>query len=170
MKAYTIKQAKELGQELILGSNIKSRVTTTVRTLYLAHVNQDVKAERPLVALWETCATDKPTLAVIRSIFNRVTKAVHKELDMDKRAMVVKDGRLVEAQQRGSNSASGGNGGAEGEGSEGEHVLNSKGEAVSTKENNRELMSHLKILAEAHDKSNDVALRAALKYAIANLV
>jgi len=174
MKAYTIKQAKELGQELILGSDIKSRVTTTVRALYLAHVNQDVKAERPLVALWETCATDKPTLAVIRSIFNRVTKAVHKELNMDKRAMVVKDGHLVEAQQRGSNSASGGNGGGDsaegGEGSEGEHVLNSKGEAVSTKENNRELMAHLKILAEAHDKSNDVALRAALKYAIANLV
>ena len=175
MKAYTNKQAKELGQELILGSNIKSRVTTTVRTLYLAHVNQDVKAERPLVALWETCATDKPTLAVIRSIFNRVTKAVHKELDMDKRAMVVKDGHLVEAQQRGSNSANGGNGGdsadgGEGEGSEGEHVLNSKGEAVSTKEKNRALMSHLKLLAEAHDNSNDVALRAALKYAIANLV
>ena len=166
MTTMTIKQAKELGQEMVLGTAIKAKVTTVVQMLYMAHCGGDIKTEKPLIALWEQCATDKPTLAVIRAIFNRVTKAVHKELDIDKPAMCVKDGQLVEVQKRGGKG-----GGAEGsEGGEGEHTLNAEGEAVPTKEQNRELMAHLKILAELHDKSNDVAVRSALKFAIANLV
>ena len=162
----TIKQAKQLGQEMVLGTAIKAKVTTVVQTLYMAHCGGDIKTEKPLIALWEQCATDKPTLAVIRSIFNRVTKAVHKELDIDKPAMCVKDGQLVEVQKRGGK----GGGSEGGEGGEGEHTLNDKGEAVPTREQSRELMAHLKILAELHDKSNDVAVRSALHYVIAKLV
>ena len=110
----TIKDAKFLANELILGTDIKSRATETVRATYAAFVSGDAKAEKVLVTLWEVCATDKPTLAVIRSIFNRVTKKMHKELGIEKRAMVVKDGKLVEAQQRGAK----GDGGGEGEGGE----------------------------------------------------
>jgi hypothetical protein len=167
MATLTIKQAKDLGQEMVLGTAIKTKVTTIVQTLYMAHCGGDIKADKPLIALWEQCATDKPTLAVIRSIFNRVTKAVHKELDIDKPAMCVKDSKLVEVQKRGGNG--GGAEGGEGTG-EGEHVMNDKGEAVPTKEQTKELMAHLKVLAELHDKSNDVAVRSALKFAIANLV
>lgn len=165
MDTLTIKQAKELGKELVLGTAVKSKVTTAVHDLYIEYA-RGLMTDKPLIALWEQCATDKPTLAVIRSIFNRVTKAVHKELEIDKPAMCVKDGKLVEVQKRG------GNGGAEGgEGTgEGEHVMNDKGEAVPTKEQTKELMAHLKVLAELHDKSNDVAVRSALKFAIANLV
>lgn len=165
MDTLTIKQAKELGKELVLGTAVKSKVTTAVHALYIEYA-RGLMTDKPLIALWEQCATDKPTLAVIRSIFNRVTKAVHKELGIDKPAMCVKDGKLVEVQKRG------GNGGAEGgEGTgEGEHVMNDKGEAVPTKEQTKELMAHLKVLAELHDKSNDVAVRSALKFAIANLV
>jgi hypothetical protein len=166
MTTITIKQAKELGQEMVLGTAIKAKVTTTVQMLYMAHCGGDIKTEKPLIALWEQCATDKPTLAVIRAIFNRVTKAVHKELDIDKPAMCVKDGQLVEVQKRGGK----GGGSEGGEGGEGEHTLNDKGEAVPTREQTKELMAHLKILAELHDKSNDVAARSALKFAIANLV
>ena len=165
MTTLTIKQAKELGKELVLGTAVKSKVTTAVHALYTEYAS-GLMTDKPLIALWEQCATDKPTLAVIRSIFNRVTKAVHKELGIDKPAMCVKDSKLVEVQKRG------GNGGAEGgEGTgEGEHVMNDKGEAVPTKEQTKELMAHLKVLAELHDKSNDVAVRSALKFAIANLV
>lgn len=165
MTTLTIKQAKELGQELVLGTAIKSKVTTAVHALYIEYAG-GLKTDKPLIALWEQCATDKPTLAVIRSIFNRVTKAVHKELDMDKPAMCVKDGQLVEVQKRGGK----GGGSEGGEGGEGEHTLNDKGEAVPTREQKRELMAHLKILAELHDKSNDVAVRSALHYVIAKLV
>ena len=165
MTTLTITKAKRLAAEIIHGTSVKSKVTETVKVAYIQTIN-GTSDDKALVALWEICATDKPTLAVIRAIFNRVTKAVHKELDMDKPAMCVKDGQLVEVQKRGGNG-----GGAEGgEGGEGEHTLNDKGEAVPTKEQNRELMAHLKILAELHDKSNDVAVRSALKFAIANLV
>jgi hypothetical protein len=128
MATLTIKQAKDLGQEMVLGTAIKAKVTTTVQMLYMAHCGGDIKAEKPLIALWEQCATDKPTLAVIRSIFNRVTKAVHKELGIDKPAMCVKDSKLVEVQKRG------GKGGAEstGEstGSEGANVMSPTGKAL----------------------------------------
>ncbi len=52
---------------------------------------------------------------------------------------------------------------------EGEHVINDKGEAVPTREQTKELLEHLKVLAELHDNSKDVAVRSALKYVFANL-
>ena len=165
MTTLTITKAKRLAAEIIHGTSVKSKVTETVKVAYIQTIN-GTSDDKALVALWEICATDKPTLAVIRSIFNRVTKAVHKELDIDKPAMCVKDGQLVEVQKRGGK----GRGSEGGEGGEGEHTLNAEGEAVPTREQNRELMAHLKILAELHDKSNDVAARSALKFAIANLV
>jgi hypothetical protein len=165
MTTLTITKAKRLAAEIIHGTSVKSKVTETVKVAYIQTIN-GTSDDKALVALWEICATDKPTLAVIRSIFNRVTKAVHKELDIDKPAMCVKDGQLVEVQKRGGK----GGGSEGGEGGEGEHTLNAEGEAVPTREQNRELMAHLKILAELHDKSNDVAARSALKFAIANLV
>jgi hypothetical protein len=128
MATLTIKQAKDLGQEMVLGTAIKAKVTTTVQMLYMAHCGGDIKAEKPLIALWEQCATDKPTLAVIRSIFNRVTKAVHKELGIDKPAMCVKDSKLVEVQKRGSNGGAESTG--ESTGSEGANVMSPTGKAL----------------------------------------
>ena len=137
MATLTIKQAKELGKELVLGNAIKTKVTTTVQMLYMAHCGGDIKADKPLIALWEQCATDKPTLAVIRSIFNRVTKAVHKELGIDKPAMCVKDSQLVEVQKRGGNGGSGegsgegtGEGTGESTGSDGANVMSPTGKAL----------------------------------------
>ena len=131
MATLTIKEARHLGRELVHGSEVKTKVTTVVQTLYMAHCGGDIKADKPLIALWEQCATDKPTLAVIRSIFNRVTKAVHKELGIDKPAMCVKDGKLVEVQKRGGNGgAEGGEGTGEGTGSEGANVMSPTGKAL----------------------------------------
>ena len=127
MATLTIKEARHLGRELVHGSEVKTKVTTVVQTLYTAHCGGDIKADKPLIALWEQCATDKPTLAVIRSIFNRVTKAVHKELGIDKPAMCVKDGKLVEVQKRGGK---GGAEGGEGTGAEGANVMTPTGKAL----------------------------------------
>ena len=125
MTTLTITKAKRLAAEIIHGTSVKSKVTETVKVAYIQTIN-GTSDDKALVALWEICATDKPTLAVIRAIFNRVTKAVHKELDMDKPAMCVKDGQLVEVQKRGGK----GGGSEGGEGGEGEHTLNAGGEAV----------------------------------------
>ena len=162
MTTLTIKQAKELGQEMVLGTAIKAKVTTVVQMLYMAHCGGDIKTEKPLMALWEQCATDKPTLAVIRAIFNRVTKAVHKELDIDKPAMCVKDSQLVEVQKRG------GKGGAEGgEGGEGEHTLNDKGEAVPVlTEDTARYKAAFETLIRMAKKEKDAAKAEALSVAL----
>jgi len=167
---YSIKEAKEMGKGLILGTTVKVKVTEVVKGLYLAHCDGDTKAEKPLVALWETCATNKPTLAVIRSIFNRVSKKVHEQIGLDKRAIVVKDGKLVEAQLRGGKDKGGAEGGSEGDSEgEGEHVINANGEAVPVAKEQRELEQHLKTLAQMHAKSKDEAERNAIAYVIKQL-
>ena len=129
----TIKQAKALAVELVEGTAVKNKVTDIVSDLYNVHVATGKGAEKVLVALWEGCAVDKASLAVIRSIFNRVTKRIHKELNIDKRAMVVKDSKLVEAQLRGTGK---GTGNGEGEGdsnaeSTGASVIAPNGKALS---------------------------------------
>lgn len=163
MTTMTIKQAKELGQEMVLGTAIKAKVTTVVQTLYMAHCGGDIKTEKPLIALWEQCATDKPTLAVIRAIFNRVTKAVHKELNIDKPAMCVKDSQLVEVQKRGGK----GGGSEGGEGGEGEHTLNDKGEAVPVlTEDTARYKAAFETLIRMAKKEKDAAKAEALSVAM----
>jgi hypothetical protein len=155
IKLTTIKQAKALAAELVLGTAVKTAVTDVVSELYnaLALDLAGKDAEKALVALWEGCAVDKASLAVIRSIFNRVTKRIHKELDIDKRAMVVKDGKLVEAQLRGASKGTGGNGGGDGEGdtseaSTGASVIAPNGKALSPVEALAEAVFQVSAYAE----------------------
>ena len=147
----TIKQAKALAAELVLGTAVKTAVTDVVSELYSEHIATGKGAEKVLVALWEGCAVDKPSLAVIRSIFNRVTKRIHKELDIDKRAMVVKDSKLVEAQLRGASKGTGNGGEGEGdtgEASTGASVIAPNGQALSPVEALAEALFQLSAYAE----------------------
>jgi len=149
-KTMTIKQAQALAVELVEGTAVKTKVTDIVSDLYNVHVATGKGAEKVLVALWEGCAVDKASLAVIRSIFNRVTKRIHKELDIDKRAMVVKDSKLVEAQLRGASKGTG-NGGGEGdtgEASTGASVIAPNGQALSPVEALAEALFQLSAYAE----------------------
>jgi hypothetical protein len=149
-KTMTIKQAQALAVELVEGTAVKTKVTDIVSELYNVHVATGKGAEKVLVALWEGCAVDKASLAVIRSIFNRVTKRIHKELDIDKRAMVVKDSKLVEAQLRGASKGTG-NGGGEGdtdEASTGASVIAPNGQALSPVEALAEALFQLSAYAE----------------------
>jgi hypothetical protein len=150
-KLTTIKQAKELAVELVEGTAVKTKVTDIVSELYNVHVATGKGAEKVLVALWEGCAVDKASLAVIRSIFNRVTKRIHKELDIDKRAMVVKDSKLVEAQLRGASKGTGNGGEGEGdtgEASTGASVIAPNGQALSPVEALAEALFQLSAYAE----------------------
>jgi hypothetical protein len=155
VKLTTIKQAKALAAELVLGTAVKTAVTDVVSELYnaLALDLAGKDAEKALVALWEGCAVDKASLAVIRSIFNRVTKRIHKELDIDKRAMVVKDGKLVEAQLRGASKGTGNGGGGDGEGDStaeatGASVIAPNGKALSPVEALAEAVFQVSAYAE----------------------
>ena len=150
-KLTTIKQAKELAVELVEGTAVKTKVTDIVSELYNVHVATGKGAEKVLVALWEGCAVDKASLAVIRSIFNSVTKRIHKELDIDKRAMVVKDSKLVEAQLRGASKGTGNGGEGEGdtgEASTGASVIAPNGQALSPVEALAEALFQLSAYAE----------------------
>ena len=80
------------------------------------------EAETNLVELWNLISANpkndearKKAIVSFKTLMNRETKKVNKKLDNGLRARVVKDGKLVEAQARGSNSgAEGGEGGEEG--------------------------------------------------------
>ena len=162
MTKLTITKATQMAAEIIHGTSVKSKVTETVKSAYIQIIN-GTSDDKALVALWEICSTDKPTLAVIRAIFNRVTKAVHKELDMDKPAMCVKDSQLVEVQKRGGKG-----GGAEGaEGGEGEHTLNAEGEAVPVlTEDTTRYKAAFETLIRMAKKEKDAAKAEALSVAM----
>ena len=151
-KIMTIKQAKELAADLVEGTAVKNKVTDIVSDLYNVHIATGKGAEKVLVALWEGSAINKPSHAVIRSIFNRVTKRIHKELDIDKRAMCVKDGKLVEVQLRGTGKGTG-TGGGEGEGNStaeptGASVIAPNGKALSPVEALAEALFQVSAYAE----------------------
>lgn len=150
-KLMTIKQAKALAAELVLGTAVKTAVTDIVSELYSEHIATGKGVEKVLVTLWEGCAVDKPSLAVIRSIFNRVTKRIHKELDIDKRAMCVKDGKLVEVQLRGTGKGTGNGGGGDGDStaeSTGASVIAPNGKALSPVEALAEAVFQVSAYAE----------------------
>ena len=68
---------------------------------YRLFLQGNADAAKGLVRLWQLCEADsKESLATIRTLFNRVTKKIHKELKVNLRAIVVVDGQLVEAQAR----------------------------------------------------------------------
>lgn len=147
----TIKQAKALAAELVLGTAVKTAVTDVVSELYSEHLATGKGAEKVLVTLWEGCAVDKASLAVIRSIFNRVTKRIHKELNIDKRAMVVKDSKLVEAQLRGASKGTGNGGGGDGDSTAeatGASVIAPNGQALSPVEALAEAVFQVSAYAE----------------------
>ena len=164
MATLTIKKANQLGAEMVHGTAVKTKVTEIVKATYIKYID-GVTDQKALVALWEMCATDKPTLAVIRSIFNRVTKAVHKELGIDKPAMCVKDGQLVEVQKRGGKGgAEGGEGTGEGTGestgSEGANVMSPTGKALPPIEALAEAIFQVSAFAEECvkvEKNSDLA-------------
>ena len=167
-KLTTIKQAQALAADLVEGTAVKTKVTDIVSELYNVHVATGKGAEKVLVALWEGCAVDKASLAVIRSIFNRVTKRIHKELNIDKRAMVVKDSKLVEAQLRGASKGTGNGGGGDGEGDSnaeatGASVIAPNGQALSPVEALAEAIFQVSAYAEELAKiEKDVELVSAL--------
>ena len=67
MATLTIKKANQLGAEMVHGTAVKTKVTEIVKDTYIKYID-GVTDQKALVALWEMCATDKPTLADRKSV------------------------------------------------------------------------------------------------------
>ena len=119
---------QNLASGFIAANTNKIKITAFITEQYSTYINMPTtvegeKAESELVELWNLISANpkddadrKKAIASFKSLMNRVTKKVNKDLDNGLRAMVVKDNKLVEAQLRGSNSGESSEGGEEGTG------------------------------------------------------
>ena len=117
---------QNLASGFISANTNKIKITAFITEQYSTYINMPTtvegeKAETELVELWNLISANpkndadrKKAIASFKSLMNRVTKKVNKDLDNGLRAMVVKDNKLIEAQARGSNSGESSEGGEEG--------------------------------------------------------
>ena len=155
--AMTKEMATKLARGFKTGIKNKSQVTAILsEALELWITKKDIAARDFILAFWDALNGDKASIAVTRALINRICKRINKELGKPNApALTVKDGELVEVVPRG------GNGGGDGDG-------DSSFTAIETPKS-IELRGNIEILS-AHLKTiNDVAIRAALKQAIAEL-
>lgn len=115
MTTLTMKNAQALAIEYVTAQGVRDSVTAILNSAYIAHVDGDNKATKYIVTFWGCVASrDKKALATLRSLFNRVTKAVNKEKGISEKACTVKDGAIVEVTPRVKKGAAGGGEGGEG--------------------------------------------------------
>jgi hypothetical protein len=154
--AMTKEIATKLARGFKTGIKNKSQVTAILsEALELWITKQDIAARDFILAFWDALNGDKASIAVTRALINRICKRINKELGKPNApALTVKDGELVEVVPRG------GNGGGDGEGSSFTAIETPK--SIELRGNIEILSAHLKTI-------NDVAIRAALKQAIAEL-
>jgi len=156
--ATTKEMAIKLARGFKTGIKNKSQVTAKLtETLDLWITKKDVDARDFILAFWDALNGDKASIAVTRALINRICKRINKELGKPNApALTVKDGELVDVVPRG------GNGGGDGEGD------GSSFTAIETPKS-IELRGNIEILNAHLETINDVAIRAALKQAIAEL-
>ena len=154
--AMTKEVATKLARGFKTGIKNKSQVTAILTAALEAWINsKDIAARDFILAFWDALNGDKPSIAVVRALMNRLCKRINKENGKpDAPALTVKDGELVDVVPRG------GNGGGDGDGD---------GSSFTEKETPKsiELRGNIAILRAHLETVNDVAIRAALKQAIA---
>ena len=148
-----------LARGFVAGVNNKTKMQDAITEsmeAYIVHKNIDAKYQ--LEALWLALSHNKKAMAVLRSQFNTISKRVKKANgDNAPVALTVTDGALTEVVPRVSKST-----GSDGDGD------GSAFTATATPID-REFETHIATLNDMLEKSNDVAIRAALKCAIAQL-
>jgi len=157
--AMTNEMAVKLARGFKTGIKNKTQVTAILTAALDAWINKkEIAARDFILAFWEALNGDKAAVAVVRALMNRLCKRINKENGNENApALTVKDGELVDVVPRG------GNGGGEGEG---------EGNSFTAKETPKsiELRDNIEILNAHLETINDVAIRAALKQAIAELI
>jgi len=155
--AMTKEIATKLARGFKTGIKNKSQVTAILsEALELWITKKDISGRDFILAFWEALNGDKAAIAVTRALINRICKRINKELGKPNApALTVKDGELVDVVPRG------GNGGGDGDG-------DSSFTAIETPKS-IEIRGNVAILSAHLETINDVAIRAALKQAIAEL-
>ena len=156
--AMTKEMATKLARGFKTGIKNKTQVTAILTAALDAWINsKDIGARDFILAFWDALNGDKAAVAVVRALMNRLCKRINKENGNENApALTVKDGELVDVVPRG------GNGGGDGDG---------EGSSFTAKETPKsiELRGNIAILSAHLETINDVAIRAALKQAIAEL-
>ena len=154
--AMTNEMAVKLARGFKTGIKNKTQVTAILTAALDAWINRkEIAARDFILAFWDALNGDKAAVAVVRALMNRLCKRINKENGKPNApALTVKNGELVDVVPRG------GNGGGEGEGD---------GSSFTAKETPKsiELRGNIAILRAHLETVNDVAIRAALKQAIA---
>ena len=119
---------KTLAGEFHRASNSHAKVTDFLRVNFRIFLTSEfdenvAEAAKAIVQMWEAvcanpkkCEIRKRNIASYKTLQNRETKKLNKELDNGLRALIVKDGEIVEAQLKKAKSkdSEGGEGGEEG--------------------------------------------------------
>jgi len=156
LDAKDIKLAQTLAKGFKAGIKNKAMLTPVIDSALRAWINEKSIADRDFIlAFWDALNEDKPSEASARTIINRNSKRINKENGNENApALTVKDGELVDVVPRGSK---GGNGDGD-----------SSFTAIETPKS-IEIRGNVAILSAHLETINDVAIRAALKQAIAEL-
>tara|TARA_R110002050_G_scaffold15519_3_gene47601 strand:+ start:593 stop:1246 length:654 start_codon:yes stop_codon:yes gene_type:complete len=117
---------KNLAGEFHRSENTRSKVTDFLRVNFRIFLTSESTWEvedagTAIVQMWEAvcsnpkkCEIRKRNIASYKTLQNRETKKLNKELDNGLRALIVKDGEIVEAQLKKAKSKGGEEGGEEG--------------------------------------------------------
>jgi hypothetical protein len=154
----TVEMAGKLARGFKTGIKNKRQVTDILTEATTLWINKkDVKSGNFIRAFWEALNGDAPSIAVARSLLNRISKRINKENgNPDAPALTVKDGEIVDVVPRSSKG---------GEGGEGSEIGKDAPQSPKVKE----ISENVRILSEHLRTVKDVAVRSALKQAIAEL-
>lgn len=158
----TLNMTKEIALKLAKGLKAGTKNKAQVTELLTAALNSymdksNIQARDFILALWEGLNGDAPSIAVLRSLINRISKRINKEKGKPNApALTVKDGEIVDVVPRSSKG---------GEGGEGSEIGKDAPQSPKVKE----ISENVRILSEHLRTVKDVAVRSALKQAIAEL-
>ena len=130
-QAQNEKAIRTLASEFHRASNSHAKITDFLRSTFKIYLSEGFelpeadmaveKAAKDIIQMWEAvcsnpkkCEIRKRNIASYKTLQNRITRKLNKELDTGLRALIVKDGEIVEAQLKKAKSKGGEEGGEEG--------------------------------------------------------
>ena len=154
----TVEMAGKLARGFKTGIKNKAQVTELLTSALNSYMDKsNIQARDFILAFWEGLNGDAPSIAVARSLINRISKRINKENGKPNApALTVKDGEIVDVVPRSSKS---------GDGGEGAEIGKDTPQSPKVKE----ISENVRILSEHLRTVKDVAVRSALKQAIAEL-
>jgi len=114
-QAQNEKAIRTLASEFHRASNSHAKITDFLRCTFKMYLSEGFelpeadmaveKAAKDIIQMWEAvcsnpkkCEIRKRNIASYKTLQNRITRKLNKELDNGLRALIVKDGEIVEAQ------------------------------------------------------------------------